>query len=115
MWLIYTCVVDVDIKGSISADACDIFNNTNYTNISMITMRIYFIYFVNCFQIIDTKNEKMNFISGKPEDCISLPKLRDTLIRLEDTIIFGKLLKILQLLIDIMDFKFFFFIVDSFD
>ncbi|GBB91956.1 hypothetical protein RclHR1_19430003 [Rhizophagus clarus] len=31
----------------------------------------------------------MNFISGKPEDCISLPKLRDTLIRLEDTIIFA--------------------------
>ncbi len=35
----------------------------------------------------------MNFISGNPEDCISLPKLRDTLIRLEDTIIFGWLLK----------------------
>ncbi|CAG8521016.1 3766_t:CDS:2 [Funneliformis caledonium] len=31
----------------------------------------------------------MNFISGDPEDCISLPKLRDTLIRLEDTIIFA--------------------------
>ena len=26
----------------------------------------------------------MNFISGEAEDCISLPKLRDTLIRLED-------------------------------
>ena len=26
----------------------------------------------------------MNFISGEPEDCISLPKLRDILIRLED-------------------------------
>ncbi|RIA85093.1 chorismate mutase [Glomus cerebriforme] len=31
----------------------------------------------------------MNFISGKPEDSISLPKLRNTLIRLEDTIIFA--------------------------
>ncbi|CAB4435674.1 unnamed protein product [Rhizophagus irregularis] len=31
----------------------------------------------------------MNFISGKTEDSISLPKLRDTLIRLEDTIIFA--------------------------
>jgi hypothetical protein len=48
-------------------------------------------------------NVKMNFISGKPEDCISLPKLRDTLIRLEDTIIFGELLKYCGCLINIID------------
>ncbi|CAG8713961.1 155_t:CDS:2 [Rhizophagus irregularis] len=35
----------------------------------------------------------MNFISGKTEDSISLPKLRDTLIRLEDTIIFVALIE----------------------